>query len=529
MFVKSDYIYDAISGQTFAGYLEIEDQRIKAILTEEQGQPSIGEGAVLLDYSQQMVVPGFIDAHTHFFLSALIHQQKIHPLITRSEETYAREASRFKPYKGWTVAIGWYSSDWEEDHLPTKESLDRYFGEEPCGMISGDAHTLWLNSAAMISLGITPESIPREIGGEVVIEDGQCTGVFFEAIAIYYLGKILAPYRENSVADYREYMSYLNQFGITSCTDIALTGDKGDDLIYPAVYQELLAETPTMRISLYPAMREDTERILTMKKELTGDYLTLGGVKQFFDGVTSTRTALMMEEYPEPNYPGESGQTLIPLDQMRAFILEANRLDLPMRIHVVGDRATHLALDYYAESYERHPMSEGKYNTLEHLECVHPTDFQRVGQPQLVLSVQPSHLLVGYESLVDEVGPERLPFMFAFNTFIENHAILGFGTDTPVVLDVTPLDSIFYAVFRQGQDGLPVAGINPQEGITIAQALTAHTFGAAKAMSRKDIGHLSVGTLADFVVLDHNILFDDPDALAKTKVVATYVGGQHVC
>lgn len=527
--VKSNHIFDAEKGQTFAGYLEIKGDKITGFLTEEEVQQKRKEGSVFLDYSEQMVIPGFIDAHTHFFLSALIHQKKLHTLVTNSEEDYAREASQFTPYQGWTVAIGWYSSEWEEDRLPTKESLDRYFGDRPCAMVSGDAHTLWLNSAGMNALGISPATIPVDIGGEVVISEGECTGVFFEAIAIYYLGQVLASYRSESVADYQSYMAHLNQFGITSCTDIALTGDSGDDLIYPEIYQQILTQgLPTMRLSLYPAMRSEVTRILAMKEALTGPYLTLGGVKQFFDGVTSTRTALMMEEYPNPHFVGDHGQSLIPLEQMEEFIYEANCLDLPIRIHVVGDRATHLALDYFAESYRRHPLSAGKYNTLEHLECVHPTDFQRVGQPQLVLSVQPSHVLVGYESLVAEVGLERLPYMFAFNTFLENQGILGFGTDTPVVLDVTPLESLFYAVFRQGMDGLPIEGINPDEGITIAQALTAHTLGAAKAMSRCDIGQLSAGYLADFVVLDHNILGDQPEDLGATKVLATYIGGQKV-
>lgn len=118
--------------------------------------------------------------------------------------------------------------------------------------------------------------------------------------------------------------------------------------------------------------------------------------------------------------------------------------------------------------------------------------------------------------------------MFAFKTFIENQAILGFGTDTPVVLDVTPIESIFYAVYRKATDGLPVEGINPQEAMTIPQALSAHTLGATKAMSRSDIGQLNVGSLADFVILDHNILNDGPQELAQTKVLATYIGGRKV-
>ena len=157
-----------------------------------------------------------------------------------------------------------------------------------------------------------------------------------------------------------------------------------------------------------------------------------------------------------------------------------------------------------------------------------PTDLPLTAQPSLIVSVQPSHLLVGYETLDEEVGAERARHMFPFKSFLEEGATLGFGTDTPVVLDVTPFESMFNAVARQTKEQLPVPCLMPEQRITIGEALKAHTSGAAKALSRLDIGTLEVGSLADFVILDQNILEGEPAQLLNTNILATYLNGKCV-
>ena len=219
---------------------------------------------------------------------------------------------------------------------------------------------------------------------------------------------------------------------------------------------------------------------------------------------------------------------LIDVQRMRRFILQANQQDWPMRIHTIGDEAIRQALLFYQESAAAHPLSKGKANTLEHLEVMDAADLPLVRQEQLVLSVQPSHLLVGYETLDEEVGPQRASQMFPFQSFLEQGATLAFGTDTPVVIDVTPLESLYYAVARQEKNGQPAGGLMPQEKISIADALYAHTAGAAKALSRQDIGRLEVGCLADLCILSQNILPLTAEELLQTTVEATVFDGRFV-
>ena len=252
----------------------------------------------------------------------------------------------------------------------------------------------------------------------------------------------------------------------------------------------------------------------------------MGGVKQFFDGVTSSHTAYLKSEYPEPYYPGDVGGPLIPIETQHDFILAASQEDWPMRIHAIGDRAIELTLTYDKEALAKFPLSLGKFHTIEHLEVMDWADLDLVAQEQLVVSVQPSHLMVGYDSLDEEVGPERAKHMFPFKEFLKQGATLAFGTDTPVVVNVTPLESLHYAVHRQTWDGLPPQGLMPEQRLTLEESLYAHTLGAAKALSRTDIGGMEAGMWADLVVLSHDLR--SVKDWRQVKVTATYLAGQQV-
>jgi predicted amidohydrolase YtcJ len=252
----------------------------------------------------------------------------------------------------------------------------------------------------------------------------------------------------------------------------------------------------------------------------------MGGVKQFFDGVTSIHTAFLKEEYETPYFEGDVGSPLIPSKTMREFILKANAEGWPIRIHTIGDRAIHEALTYYKESLTKFPLPQGKYNTLEHLEVMDSQDLPLVSQEQLVISVQPSHLLVGYDTLDEEVGSVRAAEMFPFNSFLKVGGTLAFGTDTPVVVDVTPIESLYYAVARREKSGVPSERLMPKEVISIGEALYAHTKGAAKALSRDDIGTIAVGKKADFTILSKNLLEVTEEEILETEVVATIFNGE---
>ena len=522
-FVKSKYLFIGDSKETTEGILEIKDGKITNILPYHEEV----DGKII-DTGDKMVTPGFIDAHVHLYLSSLIHLGKMKAVGAPSIEEVVAQAKEIPVYNGWKIGIGWYASDFGQQVLPTKEDLDKASNEVPICLIAGDAHTIWLNTKALEELGLTSENIPSEIGGEAVKKDGELTGVFLEAIAIYYLSKVLAIYEAESKVALLDYMKHLNAMGITAVGDVALTGESPDDIVYPKLYSSV-EDDATVRVSFFPAMREDVEENRRFYQTYQSPMLQMGGVKQFYDGVTSSHTAYLKEPYPMPFFEGDVGGPLLTEEKMERLTLLANQEGWPMRIHTVGDRAVELTLLNFKQAQEKYPFDAPyKFNTIEHLEVMDPTDLPLTAQPSLIVSVQPSHLLVGYETLDEEVGAERSRHMFPFKSFLEEGATLGFGTDTPVVLDVTPFESMFNAVARQTKEQLPVPCLMPEQRISIGEALKAHTSGAAKALSRLDIGTLEVGSLADFVILEKNILESDAVELLNTNVEATFVNGKCV-
>ena len=517
-FVKSKYLFIGDSKETTEGILEIKDGKITNILPYHEEV----DGKII-DTGDKMVTPGFIDAHVHLYLSSLIHLGKMKAVGAPSIEEVVAQAKEIPVYNGWKIGIGWYASDFGQQVLPTKEDLDKASNEVPICLIAGDAHTIWLNTKALEELGLTSENIPSEIGGEAVKKDGELTGVFLEAIAIYYLSKVLAIYEAESKVALLDYMKHLNAMGITAVGDVALTGESPDDIVYPKLYSSV-EDDATVRVSFFPAMREDVEENRRFYQTYQSPMLQMGGVKQFYDGVTSSHTAYLKEPYPMPFFEGDVGGPLLTEEKMERLTLLANQEGWPMRIHTVGDRAVELTLLNFKQAQEKYPFDAPyKFNTIEHLE-----DLPLTAQKSLIVSVQPSHLLVGYETLDEEVGEIRAKQMFPFKSFIQHGATLAFGTDTPVVLNVTPFETMYFAVARQTVEGLPKSALMPEQRISTKEALFAHTNGAAKSLSRLDIGTLEVGNYADFVILSKNFLEESPVEILKTTVVATYINGKKV-
>ncbi len=520
--LRSNYIFDTITKTTFAGFIQIEKGLIKKI----GPLVDIPQGEVI-DYSEQMIIPSFIDCHVHFYLSALIHAGHLIQLSGISEQEFAQQVPALPTTHGWKLGIGWFSSDFGQNVYPTKNSIDTVCSDVPVMLISGDAHSIWLNTKAIEVLQITKEKIPQGISGEAIFEEDELTGCFLEAVAINYLAEVLEIFKEKIADTYLAYMAHLNQMGITTIGDVALTGESWDDLVYPELFQQI-EEAATIRAIFYPAMRSEITELTEIAAKYYSPKVQMGGVKQFFDGVTSTHTAFLKEEYETPYFEGDVGSPLIATERMRQLILLANQQGWPMRIHTIGDEAIHQALTYYQESLAKFPLAQGKYNTLEHLEVMDPTDLSLVNQEQLVISVQPSHLLVGYETLEEEVGTKRAGEMFPFQSFLTQGATLAFGTDTPVVVDVTPLESIYYAVSRREKSGVPTERLMPTEVISVADALYAHTRGAAKALSRTDIGTLAIGKHADICILSQNLLTCSEEEILETEILATMLDGEWV-
>lgn len=519
----------AIAGDRIAAVGPRED--VRAFAVKENGD---GPAPAIRDVGDALVVPGFHDSHLHFFHSAVYASPLATMFLGENEADCVARMQAFAAERpnGWLLAQGWREYRWDPPVLPSKHSLDAAFPTRPVALYSGDAHTLWLNSAALDELGLTRDSVPPAGGSYDRDEQGELTGIVREAAAMALMPHIMGSFTDEEVADaYRGFFARLAENGVTSVCDMSLMAHPGLDFIRDDVHAALLARGElTARVNLFPTLLDDMSRFEDMRERYTGPYLQAPGFKQFFDGVSSQHTAWVTEPYANALVEGDCGRPTVDADVMRSYVLAAAERGYPVRIHTIGDAAIHAALDIFEEARATFgPLPEGRRNCLEHLENFLPEDLERLADLQVVAAVQPPHMTLDPGGPERDLGPERVPYMWPFRTLLDTSAVLAFGTDSPVV-DVNSMDVLYSAVTRQDPvTHEPAGGWLPAERIGRAEALRAYTQGSAAAAGRRrELGTLEVGKLADIAVLDRNLLTCDDEDIQKTQVLATFMGGRCV-
>ena len=511
--------------------------RISLVGTPDEVIAAVPTGTPVRDFGEALVCPGFHDAHLHFFHTALGASPFLFMHMGESEAELVERTKEFAdslPAHAWVVTQGWRDYRWDPPVPPTKRSIDEAFPDRPCVMYSGDGHTLWLNSRALEELGVTRDSVPPQGGSYDKDEDGELTGIVREAAAMELLPRCLAWLTEEDIARaYADQMGRMAEQGITSVCDMALMPHPGCDFIRDDVYERLSRDGGlTLRVHMYPTLLDDQSRLEDLQERYAGDEFPLlraPGFKQFFDGVSSQHTAWLTDPYANARFDGDCGRPTVPADHMRELVLSAAERGHSVRIHAIGDRAIHEAIDIFEEARAWYGEPLQGRNTLEHLENLLVGDIDRLREAGVLASSQPGHITLDPGGPERDLGPERSKIMWPFATYGERGVEQAFGTDSPITA-VTSMDVLYCAVTRQDPfTHEPAGGWLPGERISASDALRIYTAGSAAAAGREDeLGQIAPGMLADFVVLDRDVTACDPDQIQSARVLATFVGGRQV-
>ena len=412
---------------------------------------------------------------------------------------------------------------------PSKQSLDAVYPDRPVAMTSGDLHTLWLNSKRLERLRLTPDSVPPEGGRYGKDENGQLTGLLYEAASDEALPKVFAFSEAETCSAYRAFVKKLNAQGITSVCDLGATSLPGADLLHPELLEEFLAAGKlTFRAHLFPTMTKDMARPKMMREKYTHPKLCWRGVKQFPDGVSSTHTAYLSEPYANAWYPGDRGQLTVAESDMDELVYLANKNGMSMRIHTIGDGAIHAGLNAYEKAQKALGKDPAIQNTLEHLENIQQGDIRRLAELGVMASMQPAHSMIDPAGIEADLGLERTKLMWAFRDMLDAGVRLAFGTDVPTAA-LNPIENVSYAVTRQNTQGLPQGGWEYHQHISLSEALEAYTWGSACAVRRQhELGALAEGMLADITVLDRDLFAVPEGEIKDAQVVLTILDGEIV-
>lgn len=477
-----------------------------------------------------LVMPGFHDSHSHILTSAL-YGKYVHLESAKSEEETVKmvydHVTEF-PESGWVIGYSWYHVFWDKKVLPTKESLDRYFPDKPVCLFNSEGHDIWVNSKALEIAGITKDTEDPPYGTIKRDEHGEPTGILSEmAVGLITRYAYSFTLREESQLALA-YLKNARKNGITSANDL-LPGFGHDIGQYDTYHALDINEMLTTRVHAAPDLTTDLDYFEESRKKYNSEKYQLCMLKAFIDGVCTTYTALLLDDYSD--MPGYKGTTIRNLDEMMIQVENAHKRGIPVRIHCCGDGSVYEALNMFENAYEKFGNLDVRHG-IEHVELVLESDFERFRKYKIIASMQPEHIALT-ESLDENVypirfGQDRIRYTWPFRTLLENDVPIAIGSDCPVV-DNNPFTEIYRGATRLFNDGKPEGGWNPLEIIGVEDLLHSYTYGSAYGVNREnELGTIEEGKYADIVILDKDLLSIDREEIRKTKVLGTIMDGKFV-
>lgn len=528
LIITSQSVFDSMEEAPYPGYVAIRGNRILEVGKGAVPEALVGENTRQKNYNKEMVMAGFHDSHTHLLMAGMF-KTFVNLADARSEEEAAKmvfEASKNNPEgEGWIIGFSWYHVFWDNRQLPEKVSLDKYFPDRPVCLINAEAHGAWVNSEALRIAGIT-EATPDPFGGEIQRnEKGEATGFLYEsAVGLVGIHAFkLNQSQEKSII--RSFLRGAAENGITSINDVQpyFHGNMGD----LAVYSEMdKSGELTVRIHAAPDLMGNLDQVEEWQKMYTSDKLKIDMLKQFLDGVCTTHTALVLEEYSDA--PGNMGISLTDTEAIKNAVPEAHRRGFSVKLHSCGDKSARMALDFYAEAVQRYGKNKCRH-AIEHIEMLSPEDLPRFRELGIIPSVQPEHIALTQTFRENPypivLGEERASKTWPFKDLYDTAGVLAIGSDCPVV-DNNPFLEIYRGITRLHNDGKPEGGWNPGQRLSLYEMLRSYTYGSAYGVRREtELGSLEKGKFADVIVLDRDLFSVSHDKIMDTKVILTVMNG----
>ena len=515
-----------------ASAFAVKDSKFIAVGNTEGILSMAGDSTKIIDANGNTVVPGFIDSHTHLSSGA-----KIVTGINLSEirekavwlEMIKERVKTMQPGE-WLLGGRW-DYTFENKGYPTRWELDAVAPNNPVALSDIDGHSMWVNTMAIELSAIEADSeVP--MGGQIVLnEKGIPTGILLEG-AMELVWQNESYVRDSDLArnEIEQVIDYATSQGITSVHDMS-------SRIELNKYKELAADQKlNLRIFWGEHSKFSQEDDSTNQNNLIyqlidqykvhddelGPMIEYGFIKYVIDGVLSTHTAALVDPYTDR--PDVIGEPFYIQNELNFLVKRANSLGMPVAIHAIGDRGVQMALNAFEFSNHLNLA-----NRVEHVEVIQPGTVERFRELNVTASMQPNHGtgVIG-KYITPRIGSEREKFAYVWNDFLKGGVRLALSSDF-ATSPFSPLVQLFDAVFRESPSGLYDGAWYPEQRISFDEALYAYTqIGADLSGWGEEIGSITKGKWADFVILDQRL--NDPVGreLKDTLVSSTFFAGKEV-
>jgi hypothetical protein len=510
------------------GAMAVRDGRILTLGDDDALAGCASSRTQSLDLHGQTVLPGLIDVHTHAmeWVKSILRGEidagypAVHA-ISEITQAIGRRAATL-PHGQWIVGSGWDDSKLAEHRYITRQDLDTASAGHPVYLKHVSGHMGVANSAALNLANITRAT--HDPQGGVIERDasGEPTGILKDTAMGLIAGVLPGDPSDIDVRAAQLVSEKAAEVGLTTIHDIFLGPNEMRG------YQEAHRRGwLKVRVQMSPRIGSiaDAEKLAGMGVH-TGfgdDQLKFGAAKMFADGGMGARTIAI---YP-PGVIGEPGNLGVlrwtPADMQKAHLLAAGA-GWQLETHAIGDRAIDEVLDSYAAVIQQLRLKDHRFRIV-HAGISTPAVQKRLRELNVLVDGNPPFVYwIG--SWFQKYGPERVRWSYPAKSYIENGIIEAAGSDVAVT-PISPWWGIWAAVVRRDlQSGQILA---PEERISVEQALTLYTRNGAYAGFEEDRkGALEPGKLADFIVVDRDVLTVPVDELKDVKVLQTFVGGRSV-
>ena len=531
MILKSSVIYTVASEDPIAGGVAIKDGKILAVGSAEDMEQYTGDETEVVDYGDKMIMPGFVDAHTHSMIEPSVIGVDVTFIADMNDATKAcQDWLDEHPDTDFIVGGGWYAPIWGGDD-PDKSYLDKVSTDIPISLTDFDHHNRWVNSKVLELAGIDAEFAKKfneEKGEEMIKVDdkGEPTGYLTERATDLLLDVEPKATEENVLTCINVWSTY----GVTTVNDMNpwLTAD---DIYYDIL--EKIRDEGKLQVRHTLALHadsseEDIEKWIKRWNSEDDDFLKFGSLKIMIDGVASTYNASMLQPYKDTDNTGP--KLYYEVDELVDRIKKADKYGLATHYHVCGDAAVKQAVDSYEQAAKDGVKLDPRFS-VDHCDTTKEEDAKRMGELGISANMTPDFMNVSPDNWDDNVylniyDEDTKKELWRCKSFIDYGVNVAFGTDA-YCSAYSPFVQMYRAVYRVGDDGKPEGGYDPWEKIDIKQAIKCYTLNSAiSAGWDEKVGTLEEGKLADVIVLDTNILDCSQEELFKAGVEKTYLGGK---
>ncbi|HHP7242408.1 MAG TPA: amidohydrolase [Cyclobacteriaceae bacterium] len=530
MVIINGTVYTADDGNPKTEAIAIENAKIIAIGKNDEIKSYIGDKTKVIDLEARFVYPGFIEGHAHI-MGIGENQLNVDLLNTKSyDELIEVVAERAKSTtKGvWILGRGWHQDKWIKQPenmisgFPVHDELSRAVPDHPVFLKHASGHAALANAKAMEIAGINIKTKDPE-GGEIFRTISESpTGIFNETAQRLIL--------ESIPEDTEERMRKVLNLAMDECLANGITSlhQAGSPKIHIDLFKSFRSsDSLSVRLYVMLSGRDETllnEYFVNGPEVDTAHWLTIRSLKLYSDGALGSRGAWLLEEYSDA--PDEFGHNVTPMKEIEEKTMRAAKAGFQVCTHAIGDRGNREVLDIYEKAIENFGLNDHRFR-IEHAQHVSAEDIPRFAELNVIPAMQAIHMSSDRPWAIDRLGKERIEEgAYVWQKFLQQDSRIVNGTDAPVE-PVSPLACFYSSVTRKTLKGTPEGGYEPDQKMTREQALESYTIDAAYGAFQEDVkGSIEVGKLADFTVLDKDIMTIPEEEILRTNVVMTIVGGK---